>query len=247
MSIYRVVLSRSELKSIPAKEQALLLLVTHMLNEVNALAKILAYSFNFDTSQLIVEQAQITQSFILAKLLAGKLYESWVAIQDSYLKTRLAQEYSPLLDKEASDALAHLKRYFGTKSLLNTIRNEFSFHYSLDNATSPALDEIPEDELVMYFHDNQGQCLFLFSEAAMNTTLIKKINADSFKAAADKLMAEVTLVAAHLNDFGQQLFIKILEKHLGNAVVKEWWETMNIEPTSKRSEISIPFFFNWAQ
>jgi len=115
-----ITLTVAQLRRIPEKERALLVVLGHAVNEVNTLDK-LAYLSALALDQPRWQaQATAAQTFTLARVLVGKLNEGWEAIQAGYFKTRLSQTYARLADAEALAALGRLKKYFGRKNLLKT-------------------------------------------------------------------------------------------------------------------------------
>jgi len=62
-------------------------------------------------------------------LLAGKLWEGWELIRKTYFSTKLSLSIESKLPDDTLEALGKLKKYFGKKNIIGSLRNEFAFHY----------------------------------------------------------------------------------------------------------------------
>ena len=121
MQLRRISLSREHLEAIPEADRQLFVLVGHALNEVNTLDK-LAYLSSLAQEATVdwMQTANSAQTFILVRVLAGKLNEAWEGMQKSYFKTRLSTLYDDHLSESEAAALKRLKKYFGrSKESLN--------------------------------------------------------------------------------------------------------------------------------
>ena len=81
----------------------------------------------------IVDHVEGGQTFILMRLLIGKLHEAWELYKNRVQSDRaIATTYIPRLGHDASAALQALNRHFGRGSALTAIRNNISFHKVAD-------------------------------------------------------------------------------------------------------------------
>lgn len=244
MQIRRISFTVSEFSVIPTNERALLVILAHALNEINTLNKLLAISTHFDHEPKWVATAQSTQALVLARVLIGKLHEAWIAVSKGYFKSKLCQTYDPELDPAASAALAALKSYFGKKSLVNSVRNDFSFHYSLEQAAAPIPDDIPSEEMSIYLDQALGNSLYLFAEVVMNVALTGGISPANPEAALDRLISEMSEVVAHLNTFGQGLLVALLERHLGGDKLRKSMQFLETGAAPQYRDLKIPYFID---
>jgi hypothetical protein len=73
----------------------------------------------------IHDHVETGQTFILMRLLIGKLHEAWDLFIERFQKDpAIANKYARRLSPDASTALNSLKRHFGRGSSLAAIRNK---------------------------------------------------------------------------------------------------------------------------
>jgi len=243
MNLHRLTLPPQQLSSVPTSERALLVVLAHALNEVNVLNKLLLLCSSFDPEPKWNGHAHACQALVLARALTGKLNEAWQAVQKGYFGTKLSQLHDSRLEGDAAEGLARLKGYFGRKNVVNTIRNHFAFHYSLDHASALLPTDVPAEELCIYLGKTNGNSLYQFAEFAMNKALMDAINPSDAQAAFDQMLSETSSVVRWFNDFAQGVLFAILDMHLDAAMLHEALEPLDIGPVPSSTSISIPFFF----
>ena len=94
------------------------------------LKKLLERTARNPTDNPVLRDVHLSQSFIIARLLAGRLWEGWELIRKAYFSTRLSLAIESKLPDDTLEALGKLKKYFGKKNIIDILRNEFAFHYS---------------------------------------------------------------------------------------------------------------------
>lgn len=245
MHAERLILPPQKLSSIPKQERALLFVMGHALNELNVLNKLFLLTSNFPEERLIVVHAHVCQGLILSRALTGKLHETWQAIQKGYLQSRLSISYNHELEQEAAEALAHLKKYFGKKNLIETVRNSFAFHYSLNHAAAEIPEETQAEELCIYFGQTNGNTLYQFAEYAMGKALLDSIDPKNHQTAFDQLIVETSKVVSWLNILCQGLIFVILERHAKITDRVAELEKVEIGNAPKPEDILIPFFLDY--
>src|SRR6516165_6002268 len=105
MEIHNTKLSRTRLAAKPENERVLLLLLAHASNEINVFSKLIRMMRKGDPPMLIVDHVEGGQSFILMRLLIGKLHEAWELFKNRVQSDRsIAPTYVPRLPAEASAA-----------------------------------------------------------------------------------------------------------------------------------------------
>ncbi len=67
---------------------------------------------------------------IYARILAGKLWEAWTALQATYFSSKLSIALEHGLHPDSCAARSALKSYFSHANLIDSVRNSFAFHYS---------------------------------------------------------------------------------------------------------------------
>lgn len=168
--IWRLKLDKDRLLHIPKAERVLFIALGHLANELAVLQKQVLWTSKFGNPDNLPTKGTITHAFICARLLAGKLKEGYRLLQKRFLSAKLEPVYAPTLSDEAAAALADLKRYFGRKNNIDTIRNQHAFHYSPE-ATEKALESTP-DELEIFLGYEAGNTLYYLSEILTMRALI---------------------------------------------------------------------------
>jgi hypothetical protein len=163
MEIYRAVLDRAKLAAMPENERTLLLLLGHASNEINVLSKLILMMQKDDPPSLVFDHVEAGQTFILMRLLTGKLHEAWELFRTRVQSDpAISKTYLPQLGPRANTALQALKRHFGQGSVLTAIRNKVAFHYSdkedLREASFQALP--PSEPLQFYLSKTVGNTFY---------------------------------------------------------------------------------------
>lgn len=243
MRLRRISFTIEQLRGIPDGERSLIVLLTHALNEVNALNKLLFLCTRIDPEPRWMAHSQAAQAFVLARPIVGKLNEAWVVVQKGYFGTMLSKAYADVLESSATEALNYLKAYFGRTNLMNVVRNNFAFHYSLEHATTSIPDDSSPDDLAIYLHETNGNSLYYFAEYLMSKALIDAISPTDPEAALGTLLDEMSTIISHLNEFVQGLLFVILDKYIGEEVLRPSVETVELGQVPQSADIRIPFFF----
>lgn len=243
MLVHRMVLRPEVFTKIPSTERALLHVMGHALNEINVLLKLFFLVSNYESEPQVVRHAQLCQAMVLSRLLTGKLSEAWQSIQKGYLRKKLGTIYAGELDKEATDGLENLKRYFGKTNLVNTVRNSFAFHYSLTHAAEAPNSDVAPEELAMYFGPTTGTSLYQFAEHAMGIAMLKSVDTEDPQEAFDRIVRETQQVVSWFNSFAQGILFAVLELHVGLATRVHELESIDLGPVPQAAHVVIPFFF----
>jgi hypothetical protein len=243
MQLSRLLLTASQLNRIPAPERGLLVLCGHVVNELNVLNKWLLPLTQGESQFEPVNQGQTLQSMVLLKSIVGKLNEAWAALTKGYLRTGLARELSAQIAAESLASLEQLKKYFGRKSAINTVRNNFSFHYSLSHASQPIPEGTPREELAIYLTTPIGNSLYQFAETSMNGTLLRSLG-ESPALAMEQLLGETQQVVGWFNDFAHGLMIAILERHVFQAADAPLLENVDIGAVASFDALRLDYFID---
>ncbi len=243
MRVQRIGLTIEQLRSVPDAERSLVVVLAHALNEVNSLNKLAFLSTKFSAEPVWLAHAEAAQTFIIVRPLVGKLNEAWETIQRGFFRTRLSKEYEGLLEDSATAALTFLKGYFGRTNLVNMVRNNFGFHYSLEHAKTTIPDEALPDDLAIYLHETNGNSLYYFAEYLMTKALVDEISPDDPEEALGTLLKEVSTVISHLNEFVQGLLFVVFAKYIGEESMRSSVTTVELGAVPESSAVRIPFFF----
>lgn len=244
MKIRRITLAAAELSKLSAEERNLFFLVGHINNEVSSLYKAfswcLAGAHAPGATQIEGDTAN-AQGMIYARLLAGKLLEAWGALAKSWFASKLGQEVAKSLHPTALASLDELKKYFGSKNLIFSVRNSFAFHY--DAATLGAswerASQEPFFELVIGI--NRGNSFHQAAELVANVAVFHTISPGDANAGMAAFFKELDMVAGHFQNYCEGVTRAILER-LSGLNLDQLGSLSDIEPAQKYSEMFIPVF-----
>lgn len=243
MKVQRIGLTLEQLRSIPDAERSLVVVLAHALNEINMLEKLLFFTTRYIPEPRLITYGRTAQSLTLARLLVGKLKEAWDIVQKGFFGTKLSKEYSGQLEQSASSALKELKKYFGRNNLVKQTRNNFGFHYSLEHAKTDIPDFTLPDELAMYLHKTKGNSLYYFADFIMNKALIDSISPSDPENAIGIFLDEMSIVTTQVNEFVQGLMFVIFDNFIGEDVLRQSVQTVDLGEVPKSNDIHIPIFF----
>ncbi|MDD5467982.1 MAG: hypothetical protein PHS96_09250 [Anaerolineales bacterium] len=228
MKVIDVQLDQSKLLLLPEDERILYFSLGHATNEVNALAKLLYWVSNGLARNEAEQRGREALELLFIRLLAGKLYESWVLLKRKYFSTGLSKKYDSRLDDVAKEVFQKLRRYFSSGNACNKIRNRFAFHYSPDElaVTLPTMT----DELHAYLQrDAAPNNLFAFPEALLAQALLTLLKSLGDYQSLDKLVDELFDVGVWFAQVTDALMFAIhdnsgLELRLKDPVVVQFEE-----------------------
>jgi hypothetical protein len=163
MDLYKVTISKEEIKSLPQKEVLFFIQAGAALNEINILTKLLIIS-NKEVDGAIETKAQNSQTLFILSLLTGKLWECWMFFQKAYFQSKIAKDYDKLLPESAKEHLAELKNYFGKDNLIKKVRHKLAFHYDTDEVQKQMPDLIEDELPEFYLSEGQGNSFFYISD-----------------------------------------------------------------------------------
>lgn len=175
IEVYRVDLTKEKLEAMPPKERQLLLLLGHAANEINVLQKLIKMTTPGNSGLAFVSHAETGQSFILVRVLIGKLHEAWELFKNRFQsESDINSKYVPKLSTEAANATDSLKKYFGKNKALTDIRKCLSFHYSdKKNLIEKSFQEISgDDKLKFYLSEKPENSFYHASERVVLGSII---------------------------------------------------------------------------
>src|SRR5712692_2953005 len=133
MKIRTLQLSKSDLRLFPDSERLLVVVGGHIRNEVACLEKLLLRAVHTESTSQMESDGNVSQSFLLLRLLAGKLYEGRRFLKKNF-DDKLASAYAKVLPEDRLSAYEELKAYVDSHStqIIKLIRNHLAFHYATD-------------------------------------------------------------------------------------------------------------------
>lgn len=133
--------------------------------------KLLERSVKNPPDNPVLGDVNFSQSFIIARLLAGKLWEGWELMRKAYFSTKLSLMIESKLPEDTKDALGNLKKYFGKKNVIDSVRNEFAFHYNAQRVRTQLFLVEETDNLKIYAAETED-VLFQFSEIIVGSAML---------------------------------------------------------------------------
>ena len=242
MRLQRITITIPQLRSIPDAERGLIIVLSHALNEINVLNKLVFLSSQIEAEPKWKAHIHSAQAFILARSLVGKVSEAWQVVKTGYHGTKLSKRYDALLEAPAREALAELKRYFGRKNIVNAVRNDFAFHYSVEHAKTAIPEDTPTGDLTIYLHEQNGNSIYYFAEYLMTKALIDLISPTNPDDALNVLLSDMSAAIAWLNEFTQGLLFVLFDEFIGEARLRESIASVDVDAVVRSSDAKIPFF-----
>jgi hypothetical protein len=224
MQFIEVKISKSDLDKIPEAERVFFIKATNFLNDLNIARKLL-FSVSNRKVEGIQEKARNSQALFFIKIIAGLLAEGWEMLQKDFFAKKIS--YENKLTNDGSKSLKCIKNYFGKrKNLIKLIRNEFSFHYSVDS--SERIKEVVNDvgesesfEIYLSMND-QGNCLYYMASIFTNGALLKSTHEADAQKANNRILSEVKLISSHFQLFLGECIAIIIKRYLNNySKIKE--------------------------
>lgn len=247
MGVYKTVLTKRQLASMPSEDRKLFLVLGNVVNEVSLLQKLMAMRRRTVAPSKAVEIVENGQVTILMRVLVGKLHEAHRFFQSCVQGDRaLRERYRIAGDWEGKALLKQLNSKFGTLSLLTRMRNKLSFHYvDEDGLVEASFQALPEDEeWSMYLGDVVANSFYQMSEmvvmrAAIDMVDLEPVEGERIEASKlPVLLDEVLEVAGIVMELSQMLMVAVLDK----ADLDLEAEEIDVGPLVRLEEINLPFF-----
>ncbi len=247
MKVYTTPIPKDRLPTIPERERTFLIGIGHIANEVNVFQKLFYWASCSTDNHELLKKAHTTQAIAIAKVLAGKLSEAWIFIEKAFFASSLSKDWEARLQDDASAALDHMKKYFGHQNLVVNIRNNFAFHYSVDDISSGfALPPVEEGWLIVLSESNANS-LYYAAELVANYALLESIRPGNHQAAIEAMIDEIIHVARWLVEFAGGCWIIGMETYLCPQDQKMPITEYSIEDAPSIAAVNLPFFVETAK
>ena len=254
MEVHRVNLTKPRLAAMPAAERSVLFLLGHASNEINVLSKLILMARKQPHPIQFVDHVEAGQTFILMRLLIGKLHEAW-----EFFKRRLQADaqirskYLLDLSGSAGEALKELNKHFGQGSVLTKIRNKISFHYSdEDDLTEANFQRLPGTEpWEFYLCRTIGNSFYFASELVVQGEVIDLLKSHRDSAMASELGVDtqafaglcdtVVLVSGQITNLFGELIASLVATSIGDDIEAV---VVDVPDCPKISSFDLPYFFD---
>jgi hypothetical protein len=252
LDILRIPISKADLLKMPVEERSLFLLLGYASNQVNALWKLVIIATNPTNRDPVEERLSGAQTQILIRLLIGAMREALKLVEKRFLGSPVGKRFVPLLDAQAEEALARLKKRFSGPDMLVTVRDNFAFHHPTTEDMEAAFQQ------AMLHEEDEGEnywCIYMTyappnSSALLNTFffvsdfvavhgMANALNESDVNEAHRKLLTELAPVANNLSEFTFGFAAAIFRKYFGSelsaTVVAKIADAPNID------DVTLPF------
>jgi hypothetical protein len=140
----------------------------HAHNELTILNRLLMFTMNDFGDGELHNSAQSVQMWCMLQLLAAKLFETWVMLNERFLHSN-PPDVVPRLEPAHQASLDWLTDYFGKQqpfkdSVLKIIRDKTAFHYDRLNLTEAA-DNLAAGENSLYLAQHPANSLYYVGSA----------------------------------------------------------------------------------
>jgi hypothetical protein len=233
-------IDKTALLKAPKEERILFFGIAHLANEIKAYEKLYLWSTqSLDEGEGWAE-SMLTMSLMLTKALAGKLYEGYQMLERDYLNTNLYSTYNSNLSESSKSAIEKLRTYFQSDNLIESTRNQFSFHYS-PKKMDRVLKNLTEDLKIYIETNGSANNLYYFAELLANYALLFEIDPNDWQAAFRKLkenLGEIVQLFSIVCDVLMKQFIELR--------IDDFWQDhaveVQLEGVKSFTEIQLPWF-----
>jgi hypothetical protein len=242
--VFRVPISKAQLREMPADERNLLLLASHAVNQLSTLRKVLIFSLNYESDSDIENTLSAGQSQTILRVLFGALAEAWEMIKRPINQKLIGKDYSDLIGANGKAAYDALKKHFGESNLLHEIRNTIAYHYPRPQELEAAFEDVPEDEdWAWYPSDTINNSFYLASDRVIYAGILRVTDESDITKAFKKVMGMVTPVSNDMIDFFLLLMRAIVTRHWGADMLNPRPGTgTKIASAPNLYKVAIPFF-----
>ena len=245
--LYRVRVSNTRFSTIPEPERILFIRFGHCIDEINTLLRIFLWSTPSEKLQKEEMNARLAQGLVIVRVLTGKLNEAYKLIDRDYFGGAISKKYNSLLDDSARNAVQNLRRYFSKTNLINTLRNQYSFHY-LDkfNKVVKCLKKVPsEDDLIFYFAEDSRNSFYCSADVILRNAMLEDIEPDCPDQAQERLEKETVIVTGWLLTFLNWYMYTVMTQNLGKNFEEMGAKEIMIQKPPKDTDIELPYFVSF--
>ena len=242
--IYKIPITKNQLRAIPTDDRNLLLLASHAVNQLSTLRKVMIFSLNYEFENPLENTLSAGQSHILLRFFFGAMAESWEMVKRPINQKLIAKDYHDDLGDRGKEVYDRLKKHFSRSNLLHNLRNKIVYHYPEAPELQAAFEDVPEDEdWAWYPSDTINNSFYLASDFVISSGILRLTGETDTQKAFEKIMGIVVPVSDDLIDLFLFLMRAIISRHLGEAmVVPAPGSGTKIENAPDLYSVAIPFF-----
>ena len=220
ITIVKVPFNKQQLMAFTKEERALVVLLGDAANQLTVFWKLVYFSTNEDANQ-VDRSHQIVQggqTQILVRQTVGVAYEAYELIRTRYLATSVGKEFQDRLSPEGKDALERLKKYFGSKNPIYTIRNHFAFHHpeTVDvesDFQSAMADKDLDEEWNWYLTTQNINTFYFLSDLVISQGMARAAGFREITEGHRRVMQDLSQVVSWIGTFVQAYFYAAFGKY----------------------------------
>jgi hypothetical protein len=246
LNITRVALPKEKLQKLTGEERSLFLLLGYASNQINALCKLVVVATNEGEKDPVEEKVSAAQTQIFVQLLIGIMREALKLIEKRFLGSSLGKEYTPLLSKQAGDALARIKKRFSAPDKFVVVRDNFAFHHpsleDMEAAFQLAVKSDGDDtDWCMYLNNALLNSFFFASDFVLIHGMANALRESDVNEAHRKLLGDIAPIANDLSTFAFGFAEAIFIKYFGELTATRVAE---IKCAPNIEDLRLPWFLN---
>jgi hypothetical protein len=240
MKIYSVPITKAQLDKIPELERAFYIHLGHLRNELMVLLKFLTWSVHTTSDNPVLVDVNVCKSFIISRLLAGKLWEGWELMRKAYFATKVSMSIESNLPDDTKIVLAGLKKYFGKKNVIDGVRNQFAFHYDPQRIRTQLASVDESDSLKIYVAETADNNFFQVSDIIAGSAMLETVEPGDYVAATTKFITDMIDVCVQFVKFCDGCLDYMMQNYMtGNA---EGIDAEEVEIPDPPDDIQLPYF-----
>ena len=243
LELTRFSITDEQLSQMPIKDAVVLMQMAYLSNTLDALQNLFVCTMTTkDDDDEVMRDANATMHNLVARVLAGVVFDAWQVFGRSFFDTGLSMIDEPKLKEEGKNALAEVTKYFGRRNLIKGIGEKLWFHCDPDEIRSEIKHRRAAGmEHVFFLGPQQGYSLFHAAESIVSMAMVRSVGLDVGEDSAEVAYAdfhdEVTTVARQLCVLAHHCVAAILNKHF-----PEGGSTVTATGIPRMDEVRIPYF-----
>jgi hypothetical protein len=230
----------------------------HAHNELTILNRLLMFAANDTGDDEVHKSAHMVQEWCLLQLLAAKLFETWVMLNERFLQSN-PPDVVARLDPEHQESLRWLTDYFGKykpykDSTLKIIRDKTAFHYDRLNL-SEAADNLAAGENGLYLAQHPANSLYYLGSAlafrAIFAMIANKADGPANGSRKDRTVRGFSIALDDARNANQHmhlllygLILLLMDDVLGQPAENEQLVPINVRDAPAPERVGIPTFID---
>jgi hypothetical protein len=199
--LHLVQYTKAQLEAIPEDERVVHFILLVVANDVSMLQRsIIIHSMPNADDHDAVKAGRTATSIMLAKLLAGRLYEGWNVLR-SPEHAKMRRAFESKIEPDANKAFEELGRYFGRGNLVHSLRKKVAFHLDIDTFKA-AYEALPESHSFTDYHAAITGNTFYGGAADVSAVAMGRLgDAANIGEGLNRAMDEINFVSNRMMDY----------------------------------------------